>query len=535
MVHSETNVMGGLSSGQPVSLRRPARPWVGWLVAFAAALALYASTASRGPQWQDFGVYMMRIITGELDNPRGLALTHPLHHWLGRLVVLPGWSNPAYAITLVSAFGAALAVANVFGCVRSLTGRASAAVFAAVSLAVAHTFWQFATITETYTLTAGLLAGECWCMVAFSRDHRRVAFLGMFLLNGLGFANHLQAVLTLPVLVTVAILWWRAGRISGRYVVLAAVVWLIGSAPYTSMIAAEWIQSGDCAGTIRSALFGREFARNVLNTHLSPGMMAFTGFFIVYNFPNLLLPAAFLGIWQARQAGVAAMPRRALLAGLLIHAGFALRYNVIDQYTFFLPMYVLLCLFAGIGAARVLAWPTVRRRRAGIAGVILLVLTPVWYAVVPAVLRKTGMMRRIERHKPYRDDYVYFLAPWQVVERSAQTMAAEAVAQASPDGVVLVESTMAMPAVKYTVLVRKTASIELHMVPSTRSDVDREAFLQRLAAWRAAGRPVVLVPDNVTRTNVPVPPGMRWQRRGDLYALGTDAASSPAPAASRGK
>src|SRR3990172_7525821 len=67
------------------------RAGVAWFAVFVAAFTLYAATANRGAQWQDSGYHILRMVTKEPVNPLGLALSHPLHHWLGRLAV---WPNP---------------------------------------------------------------------------------------------------------------------------------------------------------------------------------------------------------------------------------------------------------------------------------------------------------------------------------------------------------------------------------------------------------------------------------------------------------
>ena len=41
-----------------------------------------------------------------------------------------------------------------------------------------------------------------------------------------------------------------------------------------------------------------------------------------------------------------------------MHGGFVLRYNVVDQYTFLVPAYALIAIFAGIGIGAVRrGWP----------------------------------------------------------------------------------------------------------------------------------------------------------------------------------
>ncbi|MDO8631615.1 MAG: hypothetical protein Q7R41_14105, partial [Phycisphaerales bacterium] len=348
------------------------RAWPGWLVCFVAALALYAATANRGPQWQDSGDHILRVVTRESGNPLGLALIHPLHHWLCRFAAALNLFEPAFAVTLVSALAAAFAVANVYGCVLSLTADRLGPAFAAISVAIANTFWKLATVTEVNTLTAALLSAECWCLIAFIKSRpidnlpswlrggacpgrvpswlgpgaspspfkgegrgegmwtSAIAFLGMFLFNGLGLANHNLALLTTPVLAAVALMALGSRRIAWPHLLLAAAAWLIGSLPYTGLVVSEAMRSGDLRATVHSALFGNSYEKDVLNASISGSRLLINVAFIALNFPNLLLPAAVYGVFTARRVGITSLARRALLAALILHALFALRYSVPD-------------------------------------------------------------------------------------------------------------------------------------------------------------------------------------------------------------
>jgi len=533
------------------------RTWPGWLAFFASALLLYTFTANRGPQWQDSGYHILRVVTGESVNPLGLALTHPLHHWLGRFAVAFNLVEPAFAVTLVSAFAAALAVANIYGCVIALTSDRIAAALAALSLAVANTFWQLATITETYTLAGALLSAECWCLASFLTKHSIVdrlplpgargfassnhqiakspnhqfrscpcAFLGMFFFNGLGLANHNFALLTMPVLAGVAIVALRHRWIAWSHVLLAAVLWLIGSLPYTGLVAAEALRSGELRTTLHSALFGNVYEKSVLNATVTGRRLLINVAFIALNFPNLLLPAAAYGLVAFRRVGVAPILRWALLAALLIHAVFVLRYSVPDQHTFFTPMYLLLVLFGGVGFA---AWRSTlapdrerdaitacresartHRRLVQIA-LLLLAVTPVLYAFVPAIARRFDVLGFVEQHKSYRDDYVYLFTPWSIVERSAERMSREAVELAGERGVIIVEDGMAEFAVRYRAIREGKKGIEIT------PELKPEDLLRSVAG----SRPIVLVPWSVGERLTP-PPSGAWRRVGDLYLLACD-------------
>lgn len=487
----------------------PSSPWPGWLGIFVLAFVLYAATANRGVQWQDSGSHILRVVTSELVHPLGLALSHPLHHWLGRLVVSFDLLEPCFAITLLSALAAAVAVANVYGCVLVLTSRRPAALLAAGSLAVAHTFWQMATLTETYTLVAALLAAECWCLSAYARRPRR-GFLWMAVLfNGLGIANHMLASLTTPVLIVVVFQAVRSREVRGRDALVAIGAWLVGSFPYTALVVAESVRTGDFSATLHSALFGVSFAGEVLNTKLSLRMLLIGAGFVALNFPSLLLPLAIYGIFRARRLGVRRLARLFLLAGLMLHVYFVARFRVLDQHMFLLPTYVLLSIFGGIGIAGVLCWPGARKRRVllGIA-TALLALTPLWYAFVPGVARRFDVLRSVARNKPYRDDYVYVFTPWSVVERSAEKMSRHALELAGEDGLILVEDAMACFAIRYQALRSGMKDLQ----------ITQDAAPEAVAQAAAAGRAVVLVPANVDALRTDPPVGS-WKRVGDLYKL----------------
>lgn len=482
---------------------------VAWFALFIASLALYAATANRGAQWQDSGNHILRVVTRQSVNPLGLALSHPLHHWLGRFAVSFNLFQPCFAVTLVSALAAAITVANTFGCVLTLTRLWQAALFAALSLAVAHTFWLMATLTETYTLVTALFSGECWCLILYAKTRRPVYLWGALLLNGLGVSNHLLAALTTPVLMVVVLhqAWRKAIRI--RDVTAAAGLWLLGAAPYGFMVLQEFVRSSDFSATVSSALFGHEYRDDVLNTTIAARKLGISAAFVLLNFPNLLLPFAAYGIIRSTQLISSSLVRRALLAGMVIHAVFVLRYPIVDQHTFFLPMYALASIFSGIGFAEIYSWTRKNGRSVLLTTAWgLLGFTPVLYAVLPDGARQYRVLESVEHRKPYRDDYVYIFTPWSIVERSAERMSREAVTLAGADGIIVVEAWSDEFAVRYQAF--RAGYDKLQIVNNLPAEAAREAVKNQ--------RPVVLVPANKESPRTELPVGA-WQRVGDLYLL----------------
>jgi len=512
--HAAAPVVANALEGQ-----RSGPLWLVWLALFACFTILYGLTANRGVQWQDSGFHILRALEGEVVNPLGLALSHPLHHYLARLAIAMGLFPPGFAATLISAVAGALAVANVFGCARALTGRIGPALFAGVSLGLANTFWHLATLTESYTLAAALLAAECWCLVEYLKNGRHGALVAAGFLNGLGVSNHLLALLTTPVVGCVVVHAALRRDVRRRTAIAALVVWLAGAALYGALVGGEILASGEVFRTLRSALFGHTYADEVLNLRLiSQGTWISLGF-VVLSFPNALLPAAAMGMVSDRRRAGMRSARRALTAGVVLHALFVLRYPVPDQHYFLLPLFTLLCIFGGLGAEFFVSRLGARGRRRSVAiAAALLLVTPIFYAFWLPAARRLDVLKDAERHKPYRDDYVAAFVPWCVVERSAERMASRALELAEDRGLVLVEDRMGMFAVQAKALMTGSGAV-VRMAP----EVDA-ATLGRMVH---EGRPVVLVPSRKDSPRTPPAVG-QWRRVDDLYVLAVEAPKEPA-------
>ncbi len=481
-----------------------------WMLVFLACALLHGLTACRGIQWQDPGFHILRIVEHQPINPLGLALSHPLHHWMGRFAASLGCLEPSFAITLVSALASAIAVANIFGLVRLITAGFSSrwpAVFAAASLALANTYWQMATRAECYTVSAALLSAEWWCLIAYTLNHRSRYLASAFLLNGVGFSNHNLALLTLPILgVIILVELWRK-NVKPTTLITSLTFWLVGASLYLGYVVADWQTSGNLVETVRSALFGHSFANRVLSVNFSAKLVALSIGFIGFNFPNLLLPLAAYGAGVAKKIHLPKLAQQALLAALAIHFVFVLRYNVPDQYMFFVPVYLFIVVFGGIGFAAILQQPQSRRRKCIIAAAVALLLTtPLTYVISTAAARRFDLLAAVVRDKPYRDDYVYVLIPWSLAENSAEYMSRKAMELAQPSGTIFVEDEMARYALEYQA--RKENNRKIY-VAKAQPDVSA-------AQLPNANQPIVLVPASRNKPSINAS-AISWTRVGDLY------------------
>jgi hypothetical protein len=489
-----------------------------WLAAFGAALLLYAATADRGVQWQDSGWQQLRVITGCIEHPLGLALTHPLQYYLGRAAVRLLPVEPAFAVTLVSCLAAAIAVANLAATILVVTRRAFAAVVAATAFALSHTFWQHATHTESYAIVTALLTGEWLCLAMYATTTRSRFLLILSLLNGLGIANHPLASLATPIDLAIIIAAARSGRLSRAHTLEAALLWLAGTLPYSMLVGAALFRTGDLLGTLRSALFSN-YASEVLNVHLGLRALALAAGYVLYNLPGLTIPLGLYGVF--RPFDVPRVFSRALRWELLIYTVFVARYTITDQYTFFFPVYAMLALFSGISLVRIIAAPASLRRGVVLAlAALTAAWTPLVYVTAASVLSARKAFDSMVRHKPYRDGYAALFLPWGVGHNFGAILNEQAYRLADDNGLIVFEDPMLDSALRYPQAIgRASPRVTVMQIESrTASAVVAARTRSLLESCRAAGRPVILVPRDRDRPSTCVPES-RWKRVGDLYIL----------------
>jgi len=463
------------------------------------AFTLYLFTGARTVQWQDSGQFVLRIVSGELDNPWGLAMTHPLHYWLGRIAVgfFPG--QAPWAVTGVSALGGGLAVGGVFACVRRLARRTSPALFATLTLMFAHTFWRFSGLPEVYSLSAALLIAQVYAFLRLRESENPTGWTAVFFLNGLAFANHNLALLTLPTWGLTFLTACARDRMTRRWLPAIAGGWILGASPYLGLIAHTMATTGEVMPVIRSALFGHDFGDEVTGALPALRYTAITVGFLLLSFPNFAVPLAARSAAPAPDAPARTPVQVPII--LLTHLIFFLRYNVIDQYTFLIPSFTLIALLAGTGYASASLSRRMRR-----AAWLLLALQPFLYFMTPPLLRATGLLERLDldRDKPLRDDYDYLFLPWTVGETSAARLAEKTLDAADPGGVIVVEDPMARYAVQWERLRRGRESTISILSPEEADSLDPD----RSAVW-------------VPRRADDVPP-KGWEARGPVWLRNSD-------------
>ena len=407
-------------------------------VLFGAAL-LYVFSCAPGALWQDSGMFQYRVWHNDIEGGLGLALAHPLYHIIGIAVKSLPFGEFGYRINLISAVCGAITVANIFLLLRLWLNRILPAVLGALSLAVSWTFWQHSSIAEVYTLYAAIFTLELVFLLQYFR-HGRVCYLyllGFF--NGLSIANHMWGCLALLCYFILAIGLLKARRVSLGNIWIIILLWIAGAMSYEYLIIKSLAASGDICGTLGSAFFGNGFSDSVLNASLSMRIVKENMLFLGYNFPTPNILLFVFGLFWLYKLSPEGKFGHVVLGLAVLFFVFAFRYTVPDRYAFFIPFYCVVSVFVGAGAYIVLEK---YRSKAVVVGIFIFAFLPVSvYAVFPEIAEQKGLKIPTKRKIAYRNDYTYFLRPWQGGNNGPELFAGAALEEVCKDGVIIADGT----------------------------------------------------------------------------------------------
>jgi hypothetical protein len=398
------------------------------------------------------GLPFARVGAMPSDNPVYLAL--------GRLVLLLPWGEATSRLNALSALAASLAVLLAYHVGILLVRRRAAATLGALALAVSHTFWFHAVVTEVYSLQAAFLLAIIGLVVRWARDRRYRDLGGLAGIGGLGVANHVSfGLVLLPAaiyaLVGAVRLPKQAGeviadrttpRLLDRRVGLLAALFVVAFGP-------RWVQLARMArlvglDTALAAGSGSWLPRLVTPSS-GEDALANVGTYVgllLYQFMPTGVALGLYGFFRAwredrRVGGL-------LIALFVVNAGFSANYSVPDRFKFHLPSYVVFALALMYGVDGLLhrlaltrpfrsIWVTAASR-----GLLLaLTLAPLGvYALTPSAIRSLGGSERTFGIPPtgaaFRDGLSYFFNPNKRGDDSAERFGRATLAALRPRSLV---------------------------------------------------------------------------------------------------
>ena len=414
-----------------------------YIAVFVFFVMLYVICCAPGALGQDSGMFQYRVYNGDITGGLGLALAHPLYHLIGFVVRAIPLGDFAYRVNLISAVSAAFAVANVFVLLKLWLKDNIASLVGVLTFGLSWTFWQHAEIAEVYTLYIAIFTAELIVLYKFCESKKAGWFYLLFFTNGLSIANHMWGIIPLGcyVIFTVVLLVKKQVKVSS--VIWACGCWIIGAMPYLVLIAQEYAARGDLAGTVSSALFGRAWQGAAVGVNLSKRMVLENLIFIGYNFPSPNFVLFFVGVWVILKSDADRLFNRVIFVMTVLFFAFAFRYDVPDRYAFFIPFYCLAAIAMGFGAK--IFFDKFDKKYIRTA-VLLLCLLPIpVYVVVPVASEKMEFNLGTKRKIPYRNEYTYFLRPWQMGNNGLERFAKEALEAVEPGSIILADGTTVYP------------------------------------------------------------------------------------------
>jgi len=404
---------------------------------------LYVASCAPGALWQDSGMVQYRVWHNDIEGGLGLALSHPLFYILAIGAKFVPVGEFGFRVNVVSGIAAAFAIANLFLFVRLLVGKNFAAVVAAVTFAVSHTFWRHACIAETYTLYTALFTGELVMLAQYVKWGKVKYLYWLGLLNGLAISVHMLGAIPLSCYSVLFIVLLVRKNIRVRDLAVVVLLWIVGALPYEYLIVKNLIVTGDFWGTLSSVAFGKSWCGDVLNTSLSGKIIKEDILFCGLNFPTPNFVLFFVGVFGLFRTHVNKALRNMLPAVLIVFFLFAFRYTIQDRYAFFIPFYCVASIFMGLGVS------FLREKMHGKLFAYLVVFfafVPVGvYAVVPKLAERMQVNLDIKRQIPYRNDYTHFLRPWQGHNYGPELFARKALTGVEDDAVIIADGTTVYP------------------------------------------------------------------------------------------
>ena len=429
----------------PVTVEaRTGRLYLLWLTVLVCSLVLYVSTLAPDLVWQDQGDYQYQAAKCSLSRPGDIVLVHPFFILTAHLLGRTGLFSYAYAANLVSAVFTAITVANVCLLVCYLAGRVFAGLLSAGTFALAHSVWFLGVQAQTYSMANAALSAGLLLVIAYLKTNRRGRLVLMGFLFGLGISAHIMSQVGFGVIM--CWLLWRSlrGKTSVVMFMMTIAGWLVGAVLLWIVMAREYTQTHDIAATITSAVWGK-WAGAVFNIGRLPFLLKRSAVFFVLNFPTPLVLLAVPGLVLSFKKMKNIVLARLFCATAVLYALFAVRYDVPNQNNFFLPMYMFVSIYIGLGFAFLFKSCT---RTWMIVCVMLLLAIPPSYAAISVFAKDRGIELGTRRHIPYRDVYTYYLIPWQQNQTGPRRMAEEIFATLPHNAVILADNTT-IPALKY--------------------------------------------------------------------------------------
>lgn len=320
------------------------------LLLFVSALLVYATTMCKTIYTGDDGDFETAMMTLGVCHPTG----YPLFTLLGSAFLkglAPLLQEPAARVNLMTALFGAAAVALFFRFLRALLPSKLVAASAALLLAFAPTLWQQSLSCEVYTLTALFLCSVLW-LTARLESGESGALTPLVVVYGLSLTNNLTMALFLPGFLFVV---WRKVGFKRLFSRLPLFVLPLSLYAYV-FIAAKYGNAPVRWGSPTTPeLFYKHLSGDLYRQLMFSQPLAVVGENAVRYGKALVAEFGLWTLWLA-PVGIAALAKthRSVLGLTVWIAGgslfYALNYHILDIYVYYLPSFMMICVWIAAGA-----------------------------------------------------------------------------------------------------------------------------------------------------------------------------------------
>ena len=205
------------------------------LVIFFLTFGIYVYLISPTVGGGDGGDLITAAYVLGVPHPPG----YPLYTLIAHLfTLLPFGPSIAWKVNLFSALCQSLTVAVVFLIVHKITGRVLASIIASLSLAFSFTFWFYAETAEVFPLNNLLISLLIFFTLNFYFDLQKTKKTAskwiyfMFLVLGLGVANHQTILFTLPSIFILLFLTRKKVKFDRKLIFRSILLFFLGLSFY---------------------------------------------------------------------------------------------------------------------------------------------------------------------------------------------------------------------------------------------------------------------------------------------------------------
>lgn len=359
---------------------------------FTISFGVYLKTLCPTVYWGDSGELITVCYTLGIAHPAG----YPLYTLLGRIFTLLPIGSIAYRVNLMSALFASLTVVLIYLIVLKLTIDHTTirpydhktevpspltshipAIVASLLFALSPCFWAQATIAEVYILHTFFIALLILTLLNWKEKRKKGYLYSFALLFGLSLGSHITSLLFAPAFIIFILLVNYRQAIKLKNVCFMLGFFLLGSLIYFYLPIRslqnpilDWGNPENWKNFLNHVTC-RQFAHRVFNLSLSkfPREMGRYATLLIRQFTPFFWWLGIIGMWYTVKKNYRDFTLLALvfLINIFFMVGFTIPptpFSAIrDAPYFLLPSLLVFSLWLGLGAAKIMAWPSLSKAK----------------------------------------------------------------------------------------------------------------------------------------------------------------------------